>query len=301
MRAPSVPVWLLRGAWLALLAAIPAISTALDGRSGAVQIVAAAGLWTAWAAGLVAALVPSPLSLTVVRVLAPGAPVVGLVTAVAGAGPVAATVAVAVGVLAVIVAFAAEVGHAFVQASAYGDEARFLLRPPGPLVAGPLELAWLVMAGAAAGPMLLAAQAWVAGGLVVALGVPLADVVARRFHRLSMRWLVFVPAGVVVRDPLVLSDTSMFRRATVAALRLAPATTAATDLTAKALGPAVEVILTGPADVRMAGTFSERSGHTVTVEAVLVSPSRPGRLLAEAERRGYAAVPPATTNVSDRS
>jgi hypothetical protein len=301
MRAPSLSVWLLRGAWLALLAAIPAISAALDGRSGAVQIVAAAALWTAWAVGLVATLVPSPLSLTVVRVLAPGAPMVGLLTAVTGAGPMAATVAVALGVLAVVVAFTAEVGHAFAQASAYGDEGRFLLRPPGPLVAGPLELAWLLMAGAAAGPMLLAAQAWVAGAVVLVVGVPLAAATARRFHRLSLRWFVFVPAGVVVRDPLVLSDTAMFRRATVAALRLAPATTTATDLTGKALGPAVEVRLTGPANVMVAGTVTERSGRTVSVDAVLVSPSRPGRLLAEAERRGYAAVPPATTNVSDRS
>jgi hypothetical protein len=106
---------------------------------------------------------------------------------------------------------------------------------------------------------------------------------------------------VVVRDPLVLADTAMIRRAAVAALRLAPAATAATDLTAKAIGPAVEVILAGRANVMLAGTFAERSGHAVTVEAFLVSPSRPGRLLTEAARRGYAAVPPATTNVSDRS
>jgi hypothetical protein len=241
----------------------------------------------AWAAGLIATLVPSPASLTVVRVLAPGAPVAAVAAAVAGADAVAAVVAIAVGVLVVVIAFTAEVGQAFVQASAYGDEARFLLRPPGPLVAGPLELAWLVLAATTAGPLLLAARAWVAGTIVTIIGLAIVVSLVRRFHRLSLRWLVFVPAGVVVRDPLGLSDTAMFRRAAVAAVRLAPVTTVATDLTGKALGPAVEVTLTTPANVMMAGTFADRSGHTVTVGALLLSPSRPGRLLAEAERRGY--------------
>jgi hypothetical protein len=105
----------------------------------------------------------------------------------------------------------------------------------------------------------------------------------------------------VVRDPLVLADTAMFRRATVAALRLAPADTVATDLTAKALGPAVEVTLHGTGMVTAAGTLSEPAGHSVAMGACLVSPSRPGRLLAEGARRGYAAVPPASTTVSDAS
>jgi hypothetical protein len=301
MGAPSVPVWLLRAAWVVLLVGVPAYTGALDGRSGAVQVVAAVGLWLAWAIGLVATLVPSPVSLTVVRVLAPGAPVAAVATALAGASAVAAVVAIAAGVLVVIVAFTAEVGQAFVQASAYGDEARFLLRPAGPLVAGPLELAWIVTAAVAVGAMLLAAGVWVAGAIVTVAGVPLAVAAVRRFHLLSLRWFVYVPAGVVVRDPLGLSDTAMFRRSAVAAVRLAPATTTATDLTGKALGPAVEVTLTARVSIMMAGTLAERAGHAVAVDAFLISASRPGRLLAEAARRGYAAVPPATTNVSERS
>ena len=301
MRTPTLPLWILRAAWVLLLVSVPALSDALDGRSGPVQVAAAVGLWLAWAVGLVATLVPSPVSLTVVRVLAPAGPAAAVAAAVAGADGVASVVAIAAGVLVTIVALTAEIGQALVQASAYGDEARFLLRPPGPLLAGPLELAWAVMAVAAVGPLLLAARAWVAGAIVTAFAVPLACLAARRIHRLSLRWFVYVPAGVVVRDPLVLADTAMVRRATVAALRLAPATTTATDLTARALGPAVEVTLVGPANVLMAGTFAERAGQTVAVDAFLVSPSRPGRLLAEGDRRGYAAVPPATTNVSDRS
>ena len=54
--------------------------------------------------------------------------------------------AIAVGVLATLLALTAEVGLAFVQAAAYGDEVRVTLRPPGPLLFGPLELAWAVLA-----------------------------------------------------------------------------------------------------------------------------------------------------------
>ncbi|HEY1278157.1 MAG TPA: hypothetical protein VGF22_00695, partial [Acidimicrobiales bacterium] len=112
MRAPTLPLWFLRGAWVLLLASVPAFTTALDGRSGAVQVVAAVGLWLAWAAGFIATLVPSPASLTLVRVLAPGAPTAAVAAAIAGADGVAAVIAIAAGTLVVIVAFTAEVGQA---------------------------------------------------------------------------------------------------------------------------------------------------------------------------------------------
>jgi hypothetical protein len=167
------------------------------------------------------------------------------------------------------------------------------------LVAGPLELAWAAMTAAVvAGPLLLATGAWAAGAVVTALAVVITPPLLRRFHLLTLRWFVFVPAGVVVRDPLGLAETAMFRRATVAGLRLAPAGTTVVDLTAGALGPAVEVALWAPLTVTLAGNVRARQGRPVTAATVLVSPSRPGRLLAEGTRRGYAATPPASTNVS---
>src|SRR5690349_298683 len=98
MTPPTRTLWLLRVTWLLLaVAALPAVAGALDGRSGAVQLVAAAGLWAGWAIGLGASFVPSPPSLTLVRLLAPAAPVAGVVAAVSGAGAVAATAAIALG------------------------------------------------------------------------------------------------------------------------------------------------------------------------------------------------------------
>jgi hypothetical protein len=292
---------LLRVVW-ALLAVVdlPAFAGALDGRSGAVQVVAALGLWTGWVTVLVATLVPSPASLTIVRLLTPGAVGAAVVAAVTGASAVAATAAIALGLVAAIVAGTAEVGWVFVQAGAYGDETRFLLRPPGPLVAGPVEVAWLVLAGTAgAGPLLLAARAWLAGVLVTAAAIALAVVLGPRFHRLALRWFVFVPAGVVVRDPLVLADTAMFRRADVRTLTLALTGTTATDLTARALGPAVEVDLAGTGTIATGGPFGDApDGRSVAINAFLISPSRPGRVLAEAERRDYATTPPPSTSSS---
>src|SRR4051794_534605 len=165
-------LWLLRVTWALLaVASLPAYGGALDGRSGAVQLVSAAGLWTGWVVAAVAILVPSPPSLTVARLLTPAAPVAAVAAAMAGAGAVAATVAIAVGALAAIVAASAEIGWVFVQAAAYGDETRFLLRPPGPLLAGPLELAWAALAATAgAGRRLLGGGPGGPGGGVAAGG-----------------------------------------------------------------------------------------------------------------------------------
>jgi hypothetical protein len=277
----------------------PAVAAALDGRSGAVRGVTIVGLWLGWALGLLASLVPVPAALTAVRLLAPGAPVVAVAAAIGGAGAVASGVAVSVALVATVLAATAEMGEWFVQGAAYGDESRFVLRPPGPLLAGPLELLWAALAGAwGAGPLLLASRQWIAGAVVTAVGAVLAAVLVPRFHLLALRWFVFVPAGVVVRDPFVLAETLMVRRTAVARLGLAPADTTATDLTANALGPAVEVAFAALTTIALPATRRGGERRAIDAAALLVSPSRPGRLVAEAARRGYAAVPPASTNVS---
>src|SRR4051794_38129120 len=77
--------WVLRVVWALLpLTAGPALAAGLDGRSHAVQLVGAIGLWAGWAVGLLATLVPHPLGLTALRLLAPGA--VGAVVAAVVAG-----------------------------------------------------------------------------------------------------------------------------------------------------------------------------------------------------------------------
>jgi hypothetical protein len=258
-------------------------------------------LWLAWGVGLVALLVPSTSGLTAVRAIAPAAPLVAVGAALGDAGGPAAVVAVSLALAAALLAFTAEVGKAFVQGSAYGDERRHLLRPPGTLVLGPLELLWVVMAvGVAAGPLLLAAGEWVVGAVVTVVGLPLAALLLRRFHRLTRRWLVLVPAGLVVHDSLALAENAMVRTGAVRAIVPATADTEAFDLTVRALGPALEVQLTTTATLVLPGTLHQRQGSSVHARAFLVSPTRPGQVLADAATRGLA-TPPPSTHSSSRS
>jgi hypothetical protein len=187
-------------------------------------------------------------------------------------------------VVVTLVALAPETAEVFVDGSSYGDERRLPLRTPAPLLAGPVELAWLAVVAPAVGALLLAAGQWVAGGLVLVAGVPLAVLGARSLHSLARRWLVFVPAGLVVHDALALAEPALFRRQVIRSLAAAEAGTTALDLTAGAAGLALELALTAPVAVVPASRRGTPAELTET-EAVLVTPGRPGRVLAEARRR----------------
>jgi hypothetical protein len=267
----------------------PAVGDALDDASRPVQLVASIGLWVGWAVVLVATLVPTTVSLTALRVAAPAAVAAALAATVAD-GPSAAAVVGLVGALvAAIAAFWPGSSEAFVAGSSYGDERRMPLRVPGPLLAGPLALMWAVAAaGVATGPLLLAARQWVAGAVALAVGLPAAVVVVRSLHTLARRWLVFVPNGVVVHDPLALVEPVLLRRAHVRSFGPAPADTAALDLTGGALGLALEVRLVPPVSLVLVAGGRPGVNEARTAGALLVSPTRPGAVLAEARRRRLA-------------
>jgi hypothetical protein len=281
--------WAFRALWASLpFTAAPALAHVFGDSSRGVQLVGSVGMWLGWIAVLTASLVPTTVSLTVVRLVSPGAVVAAFVSAPRHASTPAVVGALVVAILAISVAYSAEFGGVFVQGSAYGDETRFPLRPPGPLVVGPLPLGWaLVAAAIVSGPLLAAARSYVVGAILTAVGVALAWIFGRRCHRLARRFLVLVPAGIVVHDHLVLSDTSMFRKSDVAGVSLALDKTEAADLTGKALGNAVEIVLKDFDTVVLAGTPKKPGGTALHVLSVLVSPSRPGRMLAEAARRGH--------------
>jgi hypothetical protein len=269
----------------------PSFGDALDGRSRSVQLTATVGLWLLWAVGLVASLVPSTVSLTAIRVLAPASVVAAGWAALVVPDGADATESVALGVtaLAAVIALSAPVGDRFVNGSSYGDERRMPLRPPGVLLLGPIELTWLaIVAGAVAGPLLLACHLWVVGAIVLVLGWAVAVAGLRVLHSLAGRWLVFVPAGVVVVDSMALTDSLLVQRQRVASLGPAPADTSAADLTAGALGLALELRLVAPETVVPAPNRLQGRGQTITpveVDAVLIAPSRPGWVLEEATRR----------------
>lgn len=316
---PSAPgttdrlgAWPVRLAWLLLpLLAGPALDDALGDASRPVQIVASTGLWGLWVLTLAATLVPSTVTLTAVRILAPatlaavlaGSAATGVVTgeeltAWYGVGAGWATVVT-------LTAFLPSTSAVFVNGSSYGDEMRLPLRVPGPLLLGPVQGAWLVtVAAGASGPLLLAAKQWVLGGLMVAVGVPAAWWGARALHTLSRRWAVFVPGGLVLHDPLALVYPVLLRRGTIVSLGPAPADTRALDLTCGALGLAVQAQLQRPVPLVLAWGGRRRRGKATDAakgaaeveqaDALLFTPSRPGAFLTVAHERHTTMPPPRT-------
>lgn len=286
LRAP----WPLRALWLVLpVLAGPAVADAFADRSRAVQVVAAALAWAAWAAVLAASLVPRTVTLTVVRLVAPGSVPLAAWAAVAGDRTGWGVVGVVAAVLATAAALAPATADAFVDGSSYGDERRVALRVPVAMALGPVPVAWaLAAASYVTGPLLLAAEQWVAGAVATAVGAALLAGIATRLHVLSRRWLVFVPAGVVVHDPVamtepVLLQRHLLRRIGPAAAEPAEGAGAPLDLTGGALGLALEL--------RTAEPFSlgRRQGRdtveTADVPAVLVTPGQPAHTLEIAAER----------------
>ncbi|MCP5025999.1 MAG: hypothetical protein GY929_06900 [Actinomycetia bacterium] len=278
-------VWALRAVWVAVpVVAGPAFTEALDGRSLSVQLTAAAILWGGWFLGLIATLIPRAESLTAIRILAPAAPLAAAWAWLTDAEGVTAMMALTATVLGAALAMSPLVGDLFVNGSSYGDERRMALRPPGPLLAGPIAVAWAIVAtGIVAGPLLLAARSWVLGGVAVVVGLPAAALAARAVHGLARRWVVFVPAGFVLHDPLTLVEPVLFPRTMVTALGPARVDTEATDLTQGAPGLVLQLDLAEPS--RMSRLRPRRQPELLETGSLLFTPTRPGAVLDEADRR----------------
>ncbi|MEY2464843.1 MAG: hypothetical protein QOH64_2981 [Acidimicrobiaceae bacterium] len=284
-------VWMARIAWFALpLTVGPALAAALGEASAPVQIVGATLAWIAWGTGLVAVLVPRTVGLTALRIGAPAALAVALWAAATNGevGP-AEIVAVAwAAAAAAVVLFVPALADAFVDGSSYGPERRFVLRLPANLLLGPVELAWLaVAAGIVTGPLLLAARQWVAGAVAVAIGAPLVWLGLRALHQLSRRWVVYVPAGVVIHDPLALSDPVLFPKRSVRSLGAAAVDSegTATDVSGRALGLVLELRLGEPVEIGLAARV--QAERKVETDRLLFTPARPGAVLTEAASRGF--------------
>lgn len=261
----------------------PALGEAFDPRSRPVQLVASTAMWAAWGAVLAATLVPHPISLTAVRCAAPAAAVTALLVAFGGHG---SSLAVSTAALATALAFLPEIGTLFVNGPAYPNERRFLLRAPAPLLLGMLGVVWaLAMAGPPVGLLLMAARQWVVGAAVLAAGVPLTIVLVRAIHGLSRRWLVFVPAGVVLHDHMALAEPVLFRRQLFVSVGPADADTPALDLTQGAPGLALELALTEEVPIQRTRP-GKRLGVPASPSRLLFTPTRPGAVLREAADRG---------------
>jgi hypothetical protein len=266
-----------------------ALGDALNGWGEAPARVAAALLWAAWTVGVVALLAPRPWGLTALRVVAPAAVIVSALTIGSAGGGVAA-LAVSSTLVAAVFALSAPVAQAAGNALAYGDEIRFPLRIPLPLFLGPVPLAVvLIAAGASVGPLLLADRHYVLGAVLTLAGIPVAIALFRSLHSLAGRWVVLVPAGLVVVDPLSLVDPVLMRREQIASVgrsRDAIANTDGLDLRLGTLPGTIELTLREPQS--FARRRGRRDSELHDVAVVLVSTVRADALVRSANDRRIA-------------
>lgn len=285
-------IWFLRLTWVSLpFVAGAAAGDALSSWSTPTRLVATALLWVAWGIGLVATLAPRPVSLTVLRTMGPLFAVVAVLAAVGTDGLTFFSGAAAVAVTLVNAGAALSPGTAMACAAgvAYGTEVRHPLKVPPALMMAPAPIAVaLVGAGIVAGPLLLAARAWILGAVLTVIGFATAALLARSLHTLSRRTVVLVPAGLVLIDPMTLADPVLFTRETVESLgpagRLAPSDEDTIDLRSGAI--LRSLVIVSREAVPLARALAGRRGAELTsARRVLFAPIRPGALLEVARAR----------------
>ena len=289
-KVANVELWIFRVLWLVMpFITGPLFEAALEDTSRTFELGVGILLWVVWGAMLVAAMIPRTETLTALRIV-PFAAVCASIWAAIDAGSDASTASTAAALVATTLAAAfsirSTISDAFVDGSSYGDERRFMLGTPGPLLLGPLAIVWVVIvAGSVAGPLLLLTQRWALGAIALAVGWALVWFALPMLHRLSNRWLVFVPAGLVVHDKTALREPQLFRVEDIDAFGPAPAECEEQDLSLDALGLALRVILKEESKIIRNGR-----NQTIDLTAItgfIVSPNRPGAVIEEARKRNY--------------
>lgn len=273
---------ILRVASIALGVTVPLLADRLEEISDPAALVSTLSLWSMWAVVLLSVLVPSAISLTALRLVAPAHLVVTAALVIGeliGDPSMLVVLAVVPTFVVNVVAFSAETGAWFVQSSAYGDEHRIPLRAPLAFVVVQ-TVAWVVwVASLVVGTLALVREAWWAGGILVTVGVALTLVLPSRFHRLSCRWLVVVPAGLVLHDHVVLAETAMFTRPSIASIASTNRSPDLADLSGRCRGTGVTIELVDFDTVVLAATTNRPGGSALHVKSLWIRPSRPGRAL----------------------
>lgn len=281
--------FVVRVSWLAS-ALIPHALTTGDSTAVAPWLV-----WSAWGVVALASLVHHPLSLTTIRFIGPMLVAHGVSRSITGDTGWGLVAGVVLQAAAVIVAYSATYGGIHAQAAAYGHERRHLLRPPVAVIL-PVALLWsanTVIAG-----VVTYTDSAVVAACACAVFVVLLAFSMHRSLVLARRWLVFVPAGIAVHDPLLLRDTFMVRTHDIRRLGTTTPGSEAFDATGTTWGTPLELVLAHPHDVSLSN-FGARMSRTLDrlhVTALLVSPSRSHDVLAD-----QTVVPPPSTTRSSES
>ena len=279
--------WLALAVWVVQPFTLgPLLGDALDPTRELFRTACTWVLWIGWLGVLIALVLPRPVTLTVTRIAAPATVPIAVWAAIES-GDTALTVT---GTLSAVAAAGAVLtptfADRFIDGASYGEERRFALRPPGPVLIGLLVPTWAAaLTGASVGPLLLADEKWTAGAALTAVGWPLAFFAARALHQLTNRFVVFVPNGFVVHDLTVMREPVLFQSREIAGLAPALADTTADDMTGAALGLALELKLAAPATLPMVAGRNETVDRDV--RALLIAPSRPAAVMTAAQTRGF--------------
>lgn len=286
-----VIIWILRASTVALAATVPLLDIAFESLSDTRRLAASIALWTAWAAVLLCVLVPSSASLTGLRLMMPTHLGVTIAVAIGAADAGWRTLlALAVGIVATTTAMSADVGRHWVQMSAYGDERRFPLACP-PIAMSVQILTWTIWFALAATAVLVPTSGrpssieWIIGSIAAVLAIGGAVVLPRRFHRFTRRWLVWVPAGVVIHDHVVLAETAMMSKRTISGVEPWQPGSQALNASGAPSRRGLVISLHDPETMIMAPTKEHPGGHALHVRSFMVRPSRVQPALTELSAR----------------
>ena len=274
-------IWVLR----VLVAVLPFVGASIDAlvasNSVAVQNTTVGLAWSLWAICIFSVFFLHPITLTLLRLVSPVIATVLILVATKNVAQTAEVFCAAIGVAILLLSFNADIGNEFVQASAYGDEKRFLLRPPVALVTPVVIASTILIIVTICAPLLLAAKNIWIGLACTATSALSIWFLARRIHQLSRRWFVFVPAGFVVHDETLLGTNLMIRKQDLINLQFAERNSQAADLTAVTWGVPLELSFKQPQDVSLTSLSAKhlKSLSAIHASSVLIAPSRPGAVL----------------------
>jgi len=274
-------IWVLR----LVVAILPFVATdatqLFADSSGGVRNTAGVLAWALWATSIFAVFVLLPMALTVLRTTSPTIATLLIFLAFTEPTEVRNILGATLGVAMVLLAFNAELGNMFVQASAYGDEKRFLLRPPVALIAPTVLASTILMSAIISAPMLFAAESFVAAAVATLIAAISVWFFPRRIHQLSRRWFVLVPAGFVVHDETLLGTNLMIRKHDLMSINFAARDTQSADLTALTWGVPLDLAFKEPLDVSLSPLSARhlKASSAIHAKSVLIAPSRPGAVL----------------------
>ena len=278
--------WLATGLWIVqpfLSGAL--LNEALVDTSDSLGDIITLSSWILWLGILVSLVARLPVTLAVARIGVTGSLPVAVWAAIEAQETTTAILGIGGSLAATAAVLAPGVADCFIDGASYGDERRFVLRAPGPVLIAFVVPAWaVVIMGSTAGPILLADQRWLLGAAATVVGVPPAALAFNALYRLTSRFIVFVPNGLVLHDRTVVREPVLFARNQITGLAPARAETSATDLTASALGLALELKLSSAVTLPL--VMGRKSTDERSVRSLLISPTRPADVMRTAEQRG---------------